>query len=254
MALLNTNTRYLHDVDRPLRRAARRDAARAALGLLLRQLRQRGERARAAARARAHGRAGRRRASSDAYHGNTQALVDVSPYKHAGPGGGGRAAVGRTSRRCPTTTAALHRRDDPRPRPKYAAHVGARSSGRCGPQGAGSRAFLAETLPSFGGQIVLPPGYLAAAYAHVRAAGGVCIADEVQVGFGRVGTHFWGFETQGVVPDIVVARQADRQRPSRSAPWSRRRRSPRRSTTAWSTSTPSAAIPSPAPPASPCST
>jgi 4-aminobutyrate aminotransferase-like enzyme len=55
-----------------------------------------------------------------------------------------------------------------------------------------------------GGQIVFPPGYLADAYAHVRAAGGVCIADEVQVGFGRLGTHFWGFETQGVTPDIVV--------------------------------------------------
>ena len=41
-------------------------------------------------------------------------------------------------------------------------------------------------------------------YRHVRAAGGLCIADEVQVGFGRVGTHFWGFETQGVVPDIVT--------------------------------------------------
>src|SRR5262249_16014319 len=47
-------------------------------------------------------------------------------------------------------------------------------------------------------------GFLAESYRHVRAAGGVCIADEVQVGFGRVGTHFWGFETQGVVPDIVT--------------------------------------------------
>ncbi|MFN2105653.1 MAG: aminotransferase class III-fold pyridoxal phosphate-dependent enzyme, partial [Candidatus Promineifilaceae bacterium] len=55
-----------------------------------------------------------------------------------------------------------------------------------------------------GGQIVLPDGYLQEAFAHVRAAGGVCIADEVQVGFGRVGSHFWGFETQGVVPDIVT--------------------------------------------------
>jgi 4-aminobutyrate aminotransferase-like enzyme len=45
---------------------------------------------------------------------------------------------------------------------------------------------------------------LADAYAYVREAGGVCIADEVQVGFGRLGTHLWGFETQGVVPDIVV--------------------------------------------------
>jgi 4-aminobutyrate aminotransferase-like enzyme len=48
------------------------------------------------------------------------------------------------------------------------------------------------------------PGFLAEAYARIRATGGVCIADEVQVGFGRVGSHFWGFETQGVVPDIVT--------------------------------------------------
>src|SRR5499427_4936642 len=59
-------------------------------------------------------------------------------------------------------------------------------------------------MPSVGGQIVFPPEYLTEVYRHVRAAGGVCIADEVQVGFGRLGTHFWGFETQGVSPDIVV--------------------------------------------------
>ena len=51
---------------------------------------------------------------------------------------------------------------------------------------------------------MLPPGYLKAAYEHVRAAGGVCMADEVQVGFGRAGSHMWAFETQGVVPDIVT--------------------------------------------------
>ena len=54
------------------------------------------------------------------------------------------------------------------------------------------------------GQIVLPDGYLHEAFGFVRSAGGVCIVDEVQVGFGRIGTHFWGFETQGVVPDIVT--------------------------------------------------
>jgi 4-aminobutyrate aminotransferase-like enzyme len=59
-------------------------------------------------------------------------------------------------------------------------------------------------MPSVGGQIVFPPTYLAEVYRHVHAAGGVCIADEVQVGFGRLGTHFWGFETQSVVPDIAV--------------------------------------------------
>ena len=50
----------------------------------------------------------------------------------------------------------------------------------------------------------MPPSYLRHAYEIVRAAGGVCVADEVQVGFGRVGSHFWAFETQGVVPDIVT--------------------------------------------------
>ena len=49
-----------------------------------------------------------------------------------------------------------------------------------------------------------PQNYLEHTYEHVRAAGGVCIADEVQTGFGRTGTHFWGFETQGVIPDIVT--------------------------------------------------
>lgn len=65
-------------------------------------------------------------------------------------------------------------------------------------------AFIAETIQGVGGAVVMPDGYLKSAYAHVRAAGGLCIADEVQSGFGRTGTHYWGFETQGVIPDIVT--------------------------------------------------
>ncbi len=64
--------------------------------------------------------------------------------------------------------------------------------------------FIAESIQGVGGTIVFPDNYLSQAYAHVRAAGGLCIADEVQAGFGRTGTHFWGFETQGVTPDIVT--------------------------------------------------
>src|SRR5476651_2101690 len=64
--------------------------------------------------------------------------------------------------------------------------------------------FIAESIQGVGGFVVFPDGYLAHAYAHARAAGGVCIADEVQTGFGRTGTHYWGFETQGVIPDIVT--------------------------------------------------
>jgi len=65
-------------------------------------------------------------------------------------------------------------------------------------------AFIAESIQGVGGVVVFPDGYLKHTYEHVRAAGGVCIADEVQTGFGRTGTHFWGFETQGAVPDIVT--------------------------------------------------
>jgi alanine-glyoxylate transaminase/(R)-3-amino-2-methylpropionate-pyruvate transaminase len=65
-------------------------------------------------------------------------------------------------------------------------------------------AFFAESIQGVGGAVVFPEGYLRGAYAHVRAAGGVCVADEVQAGFGRTGTHYWGFETQGVIPDIVT--------------------------------------------------
>ena len=136
-----------------------------------------------------------------AYHGHTTGLIDISPYKFDGPGGRG-ASPGSTSRRSPTTIAGPSSATTPRPGRSTPPPWGA-SPRRRRPRG-GLAAFIAETLPSVAGQIVLPRGYLAEAYRHVRAAGGVCIADEVQVGFGRLGTHFWGFETQDVVPDIVV--------------------------------------------------
>jgi len=65
-------------------------------------------------------------------------------------------------------------------------------------------AFIAESIQGVGGCVVFPDGYLKHVYEHVRGAGGLCIADEVQSGFGRTGTHYWGFETQGVIPDIVT--------------------------------------------------
>src|SRR5690606_3171353 len=71
-------------------------------------------------------------------------------------------------------------------------------------QGRAPAFFLAESIPSVAGQVFFSENYLREVYAMVRAAGGVCIADEVQVGFGRVGSHWWAFETQGVVPDIVT--------------------------------------------------
>ena len=64
--------------------------------------------------------------------------------------------------------------------------------------------FITESLLSCGGQVIPPNGYFKTAFKHVRDAGGLCITDEVQTGFGRVGSHFWAFELQNVVPDIVV--------------------------------------------------
>jgi 4-aminobutyrate aminotransferase-like enzyme len=136
------------------------------------------------------------------YHGHTTSLIDLSPYKHDGPGGSG-APDWVHAVPIADTYRGPYRRDDPLAGEKYAAHVAAVVHA-LEERGRGVAGFIAESMPSVGGQIVLPPGYLAAAYAAVRAAGGVCIADEVQTGFGRVGTHFWGFETQDVTPDLVV--------------------------------------------------
>ncbi|CAK9144498.1 unnamed protein product [Ilex paraguariensis] len=65
-------------------------------------------------------------------------------------------------------------------------------------------AFISEAIQGVGGIVELAPGYMPAAYSSVKKAGGICIADEVQSGFARTGSHFWGFEAHGVVPDIVT--------------------------------------------------
>ncbi len=201
LALLNTNTRYLHEnairyaqrltelLPEPLRVCYFLNSGSEANELALRL-------------ARVH--TGREEiiVLEHAYHGHTNTLIDISPYKFNGPGGRGRkpwvhVAPIADDYRGP------YRRGDAQAGAKYAAHVG-EILDRVRGEGRGVAAFIAETLPSVAGQIVFPPNYLAEAYRRVRAAGSVCIADEVQVGFGRLGTHFWGFETQGVVPDIVA--------------------------------------------------
>jgi 4-aminobutyrate aminotransferase-like enzyme/Ser/Thr protein kinase RdoA (MazF antagonist) len=135
-----------------------------------------------------------------AYHGHTTTLIDISPYKHNGPGGSGAPDWVHTS---PIPDVYRTRDFTGAPGAWFAARVGeaidsitARGRQLCG--------YIAETCPSVAGQIMLPTGFLADVYARVRASGGVCIADEVQTGFGRLGTHFWGFEAHHVTPDIVV--------------------------------------------------
>ena len=201
LALLNTNTRYLHDnVNRYAERLTRLLPAPLRVCFFLNSGSEANELALRLARAHT----GREDiiVLEHAYHGHTNTLIDISPYKFDGPGGRGKKPWVHVAPLADDYRGA-YRRDDPQAGAKYARHV-AEILERSGAQGRGVAAYIAETLPSVGGQIVFPPGYLAEVYGHVRAASAVCIADEVQVGFGRLGTHFWGFETQGVVPDIVV--------------------------------------------------
>lgn len=137
-----------------------------------------------------------------AYHGNSSVCTDISPHRIDRPGCPGLPDyVHKTL--TPDTLRGPFKKDDPEAGYKYAADV-RRIIDELAAQGRGLAAFYAESQIGTGGQIVLPEGYLNTVYDHVRAAGGVCVADEVQLGFGRVGDHLWCFETQGVVPDIVT--------------------------------------------------
>jgi 4-aminobutyrate aminotransferase-like enzyme/Ser/Thr protein kinase RdoA (MazF antagonist) len=90
---------------------------------------------------------------------------------------------------------------------RYGGEAAAQVRGLTG-RGQPPAAFICEPYYGNAGGMALPDGYLAAVYEAVREAGGLCIADEVQVGYGRLGEYFWGFEQQGVVPDIVTVAKA----------------------------------------------
>lgn len=201
MAVLNTNTRYLHDI---VNRYAERLCATLPAPLSVCYFVNSGSEANELALRLARAHTGERDliVLEHAYHGNTTTLIDISPYKHNGPGGEGAPPWVHTAP-IPDVYRGLYRRNDPEAAEKYAQHV-AEIIGRLEAEGFGLAGFIAETFPSVAGQIVYPESYLSRVYSSVRAAGGVCIADEVQTGLGRLGTRFWGFETQDVVPDIVV--------------------------------------------------
>ena len=135
-----------------------------------------------------------------AYHGNLSSLIEISPYKHDGPGGAGAPDFVDTI---------------PMPDPYRGKHRGEDAStgyvnevqtaiDYIQQKDGGKPVFIAESLMGCGGQLVLPEGFLKKSFELVREAGGICIADEVQIGFGRMGSHFWGFETCDVTPDIVT--------------------------------------------------
>jgi 4-aminobutyrate aminotransferase-like enzyme/Ser/Thr protein kinase RdoA (MazF antagonist) len=177
MAVLNTNTRYLHQsvID-----YARRLASTLPDPLHVCFFVNSGSEANDLALRLAAAHTGREDVIvlDHAYHGHLRSTIDLSPYKFGSD---------RPSR---THVAAL---------PTEPGALDSLRSVIDAPA-----AFYAESVQGCGGQIVYPDGYLTAAFAAVRAAGGVCVADEVQVGFGRIGEHFWGFELDGVVPDIVT--------------------------------------------------
>lgn len=137
-----------------------------------------------------------------AYHGNTNACIEASPYKFDGPGGEGAPPyVHKVT--LPDPYRGEFKGTGSETAELYANSVKATLE-QLAQAGKKPSAFICESLQGVAGQIIMPDGYLAMVYEQVRAAGGVCIADEVQVGFGRVGSHMWAFETQNVVPDIVT--------------------------------------------------
>ncbi|CAH1404395.1 unnamed protein product [Nezara viridula] len=137
----------------------------------------------------------------DAYHGHLSSIIDISPYKYR--------KLDKFPKKDWVHIAPLpyvyrgKHRDVETAGEKYAQEVD-KLIAEATENGRRIAAFISESLPSCAGQIMLPENYLKNVYRSVRAAGGVCIADEVQTGFGRVGKHWWAFQLQDVVPDIVT--------------------------------------------------
>jgi ethanolamine-phosphate phospho-lyase len=141
--------------------------------------------------------------NDNAYHGTTVACVEISPNKWYGQHSGTPLPPHTHVVSVPDTYRGVYKANDPDAGKKYATEIRDVIL-KLKVEGKSVAAFFCESIQGCGGQIPLPPNYLQEAYRYVREAGGVCVADEVQVGFGRSGTHFWAFETQGVVPDIVT--------------------------------------------------
>ncbi len=137
-----------------------------------------------------------------AYHGTSTVAMEMSPYKFDGKGGSGKMPWIHKAEN-PDSYRGRFKRDDKDAGQKYAQDV-KRIIEQLKMEGKAPAAFICETLLGVGGQMPLPANYLKEVYKWVKNAGGLCIADEVQVGFGRVGKKFWGFELQDCLPDIVV--------------------------------------------------
>ena len=135
-----------------------------------------------------------------AYHGHVSSLIDISPYKHNSKGGSGPPSYVHTVP-MPDSYRGKYRREE-----ALTGYIDELKNilYSIKKNGKNISAFVVESIMGCGGQLILPDGFLERAFELVRDEGGVCIADEVQIGFGRVGSKFWGFETANVQPDIVT--------------------------------------------------
>ncbi|MGH1366064.1 MAG: aminotransferase class III-fold pyridoxal phosphate-dependent enzyme [Calditrichia bacterium] len=137
-----------------------------------------------------------------AYHGHTNSILELSPYKYEGRGGAGKVPTTHQLD-MPDTYRGKYRASHSDPTAAYLADADAVIKNMTAADQAPA-ALFAESLLGCGGQVVLPEGYLKGAFELLRKNGGVGVADEVQVGFGRVGSHFWGFDMQSAQPDVVT--------------------------------------------------
>ena len=199
MAVLNTNTRYLHD---NINAFARELLSTFPDELSVVHLVNSGSEANELALRMAQTCTGQKDmiAVEVGYHGNTSGCVSISSYKFDGKGGSG-APEHTHIVPLPDRFRGLYRGENTGP--LYVSHIQEQID-HIHSRGRKPAAFICESIISCGGQIELPDHYLEMAYAMVREAGGICIADEVQVGCGRVGKQFWGFQLHGVTPDIVT--------------------------------------------------
>lgn len=131
-----------------------------------------------------------------AYHGHSAALIDISPYKFNHLGEKGKKDYIHVAPTPDPYRGKFQGEATPELGEKYALEV-KKLIDKAHKDGRKIAAFISESMQGCGGQIVYPPNYLKEVYKYVREVGGVCIADEVQVGFGRAGKHFWAFESQG---------------------------------------------------------
>ncbi|MCW5515365.1 aminotransferase class III-fold pyridoxal phosphate-dependent enzyme [Muriicola sp. Z0-33] len=132
------------------------------------------------------------------YHGNTRMGIGVSHYKYSHKKGVGQPS-GTIATPLPKVFGSGYENDG-----SAGEHFAAAALSTIEANKNEIAAFIAEPIVGCGGQVPLAKGYLNSVYPAIRSQGGVCISDEVQVGFGRLGDYFWGFEMYHVVPDIVV--------------------------------------------------